>query len=179
MNKQKDLTYYKKLNYDIILKKINDDYYLFIPELSLIVEEKSLSEAYEKLEKEKEKFFKKIIELNAIDTVREPAPVMFRKKLFTDLAMFFTKTLIIISICSAAFIGTLPFVNAFVANRISGIPGDAIKGLVTNLSYRLNYKLNNMTREDKEKMRLELRKTIKEIKPFVDEIKVLFKDEAT
>ena len=52
MNKQKDLTYYKKLNYDIILKKINDDYYLFIPELSLIVEEKSLNEAYEKLEKE-------------------------------------------------------------------------------------------------------------------------------
>jgi len=99
--------------------------------------------------------------------------------LFTDLAIFFTKTLIIISICSAAFIGTLPFVNAFVANRISGIPGDAIKGLVTNLSYRLNYKLNNMTREDRERMKLELRKTIKEIKPFVDEIKVLFKDEAT
>jgi predicted RNase H-like HicB family nuclease len=177
MKNSKDVNYYKKLNYNVILKKIDSNYYLFIPELSLIVQGKSLDEAYGRLEIEKENCFKKAADMDVLNTIKEPEPVMFRKKLFVDLAMFFTKTLIIISICSAAFIGTLPFVNAFVANRISGIPGDAIKGLVTNLSYRLNYKLNNMTEEDKEKMKLELRKTIKEIKPFVDEIKVLFKDE--
>lgn len=177
MKNKKDINYYKKLNYNVILKKMDSDYYLFIPELSLIVEGKSLDEVYERLETEKESYFKKAADMDALDIIKDPAPVVFRKKLFIDLAMFFTKALIIISICSAAFIGSLPFVNTFVTGRISRASANAAKALVTEFSYRVNYKLDNMSGEDRERARLKLRKVLQEIKPFINEVKVLLQDE--
>lgn len=118
MKNKKDVSYYKKLNYNAILKKIDSNYYLFIPELSLIVEGKSLDEAYGRLETEKENCFKKAADMDVLDTIKEPEPVMFRKKLFVDLAMFFTKAFIIICVCLIAFIGSLPFVDVFLKQRI-------------------------------------------------------------
>ena len=52
MNQQKDLKYFMKLNYNVILKRKDSYYYLFIPELSIIVEDKDLDIAYKKLEEE-------------------------------------------------------------------------------------------------------------------------------
>lgn len=73
MAEQKDLGYFMKLNYNVTLTKNRGFYYLFIPELSLIAEGETLKESYEKLEQEKTAYFKRIIELNAQDAVREPA----------------------------------------------------------------------------------------------------------
>ena len=38
------------------------------------------------------------------------------------------------------------------------------------------YKINNMPDEKREKIRLKLKETIKQIKPFMDEFKLLLKD---
>lgn len=123
MKNRKDISYYKKLNYNVVLKKIGSDYYLFIPELSFIVEGKSLDEAYGRLEMEKESYFKKAADMDVLDIIKEPEPVMFRKKLFVDLAMFFTKAFIIICICSLFFIGSLPVVDAVLKQRIKPFIG--------------------------------------------------------
>jgi len=175
MKNKKDISYYKKLNYNVILKKIDNNYYLFIPELSLIVEGKSLDEAHGRLETEKENCFKKAADLDALDIIREPGPVIFRKKLFIDLAMFFTKTLIVVCICSIAFIGSLPLVNVFLIQGLA----KTTKALVKEFPRKIYNKLDNMSDEEKEEMKLKLRKLVQDIKPFIDEVRVLSKDENT
>lgn len=102
MNEEKDLGYYKNLKYDVVLKKKGDFFVLFIPELACVTEDESLEKAYEKLELEKEKIFKKLIELNAQDIIREPVRAKSIKKerftntLVSNLLPFFVKLLIIL-----------------------------------------------------------------------------------
>jgi len=166
MKKIKDISYYRKLNYSIILKKIDGNYCLFINELSLVAEGKNLDEAYEKLETAKEAIFSQAAHMDVLDDIKEPAPVAFRKKLFVDLAMFFTKTLIVVCICAITLIGSLPFVNVFL-----------IKGLTLMPIRSIYDKVTNMSDQEKEQKKLKLRKLVQNIKPFIDEVRVLSKDE--
>lgn len=173
MNMQKDLQYFMKLNYTVILKKTNNFYYLFIPELSLIAEGESLKETYEKLEKEKESYFRRAIEMNVEDSIKEPTSISLRKKISIDLFMFFTKTAIISLIIAILLVGTLPIFGSLINSSINAIPGQT-KSLVLKFSD----KLSNMPQDKKDEIMLKLRKIVQEIKPFTDEVKVLFEDKS-
>ena len=56
----KDLGYFKNLQYDIVIKKRKNRFVLFIPELAIVEEDENLEKAYEKLESEKEKYFSRL-----------------------------------------------------------------------------------------------------------------------
>lgn len=168
MNKKKDLNYFKKLNYNIILKKKKGDYYLYIPELSLIVEAKNLKDAYRNLEKEKDLYFKRIIFLDAQDTVKEPLIISLRKKLLEELLIFFIKTLIIVFIFILIFFLSLPYIN----RSINQLPNK-----MANCVINFSEKLENMSLENKERIRLHLKNISQELKPYADEVKVLWQDE--
>lgn len=173
MNKQKDLQYFMKLNYTVILKKTNNFYYLFIPELSLIAEGKDLKETYEKLEKEKELYFRRAIEMNEQDSIKEPTFILLRKKIFADLFMFFTKTAIISVIIAILLVGTLPIFGSLINSSINAIPGQT-KLFVLKYADRLT----TIPQDQKDEVRIKLRKIVQELKPFADEVKVLFEDKS-
>ena len=167
MSKSKDREYFSRLNYNAILKKVNDNYYLFISELSLVAEGKSVNEAYENLDKMKRSYFTKMIDIGAEDTIREPVTVQFRKKIFTDLLMFFIKASIVTFL---VIILSLPLVMI-----IDQLPMRTVNRCI-NIPKAVNYKIKNMSQDEKEKMRMKLRDAMQNMKPFVDEIKVLWED---
>lgn len=166
--KKKDFNYFKNLKYSVILTKVKNKYVLFIPELSLIVEDTSLLEAYKKLEKEKEKYFKNIILLKAEETVKEPTPLLIRKKIFIDLFTFFIKTLIVIFIIALVLLISLPYIS----KRIKNLPNKS-----ADLIVEFSEKLNNMPEENKQKIQKSIKDMVKELKPYSDEVRVLWRDD--
>ena len=172
MDKLRNLEFFMKLNYNVILNKRSGSYYLFIPELSLIVEGKTLTDAYDKLANEKEEYFKRIIALNAQDTVKEPAPVVLRKKLFQNLIFFFGKaliTLICIFIIFSFMLKSLPIIT----EAISQVPR-ATYSFGRELSTKFFVGLDNLSVEDKAEIRKKIRMRVKQIKPFVDELRMFY-----
>ena len=182
MDKQKDLDYYMNMNYDVVIKKKNERYYLIIEELSIIVDGDTLNEAYEKLYKEKEKYFKKAIESDALHFVKEPQHYVKREKLFRDLPQFFVKVLIIAvifafmsNIVIGSIIGKLSFnIGELVSNSINQIALNSLKQLRI-----LNNRFTTTSERRKEEIRLRLRQKVRQIKPFVDELRVLLEDDGT
>jgi len=161
-----------KLNYNVILTKRSGSYYLFIPEISLVVEGKTLTDAYDKLDNEKEEYFKRIIALNAQDTVKEPAPIVLRKKLFNNLILFFSKALIVlicIFIIFSFMLKSLPIIT----EAISQVPR-ATYSFGRELSTKFFVGLDNLSVEDREKIRKKIRLRVKQIKPFVDELRMFY-----
>jgi len=171
VNKRKDLEYFMKLNYNVILKKRNELFFLYIPELSLIVEKNNLDEAYEELEKEKEIYIKNALDLDAQDTIEEPVPIKLRKSLVANFLPFFIKLFIVIFIVS---IFSLPIVR-FVGYQLGQMRGNAVR-FMWHLPERINNKLKNMSVEKKEEKLIEIRGVIEQIKPFVEEFRVLLID---
>jgi len=162
---EKDLEYYKKLHYDIILKKKSGRFVLSIPELCCIEEDVSLEKAYEKLESEKEKYFQEMIASDSQSYIKEPEAMRLKKSnLFSSLAPFSIKLALI------AFIGVVGMQVAI--SKIKSLEHDLSKkahSVVTDL----NNKFKSMPPERKEEIRMELRETVQNIRPFVDEFKVL------
>ena len=182
MSDQKDLEYYMNLNYDMVLKVKNNRYYLFIEELSIIVEGDTFDDVYEKLHKEKEKNFNKVIESGAWQIVKEPKQVRARKKLFTGLLQFFVKVLIIAFILAFAsniiignIIGKLSLnVSELVSQSVNQVAKSSLQQIRT-----LNNRLNTLPEGRREEIRLRLRDKARQLKPFVDELRVLLEDDGT
>lgn len=172
MDKLRDLEFFIKLNYNVILNKRSGSYYLFIPELSLVVEGRTLTDAYDKLGNEKEEYFKRIIKLNAQDTVKEPAPVVLRKKLFQNLISFFGKALIVL-ICIFIILSFMLKSLPIISEAISQVPRGTYS-FGRELSTKFFVGLDNLSAEDKDKIRKKLRMRLQQIKPFVDELRIFF-----
>jgi hypothetical protein len=169
MRQTKNLNYFLKLNYNVVVKRVNDSYYLYIPELSLIAVGNDLKEAYKKIEQEKTKYFKRVINLGAEDTVKEPTFLAVKNKILTDLVLFFTKTLIVFFILFLLVLSGLPFLTNFFTNSIKQIPNT-----VSNLIFDYSDRLIKLPQDNKNKLRLRLKNVVKEIKPFTDEIQPLW-----
>jgi hypothetical protein len=178
MNKQKDLEYFLKLNYSVILRKENGFYYLFIPDLSIIVEDRDLGMAYTKLEKEKEAYFRRIIEMDAQDTIKEPASVLLRRKIPLDLFMFFIKTLIIAVTFTVVIIASQPVLDSFISHELLTLRLKA-KTFMLEFPAKVDSKLKSLTPEQKEAFRLQLRSMVGELRPFVSELRLLWNNESS
>ncbi len=167
MIKNKDLQYFTNLNYMVILKRKGESYYSFIPELSLIVKGKDVNEAYKNLENEKEVYFKKMIESDNQEMIKEPLPLKVRNKLLEELGMFFAKTFIVALIIAVFVLGSLPFVNdVLITSRLNRIPSQ-IKAMADLFAD----KLDTMSPKDREQLKQKLRKINLELRPFLDELK--------
>lgn len=187
--KQKDLEYFKKLQYEVGVKRRKGEFIVFIPELSIIEKDGSLEKAYGKLEFEKEKYFQEMIESDNQEYIKEPKSGKgnkIEKQFITNLVPFFVKTLTILLIM--LFISVVAYnkmgesidsktrsLASDLENKLNTIPQKVALNVYGSALHYLN-KLNGLPDERKEAFRLHLREGLKQIKPFVSEFKVLFKD---
>ena len=172
--KQKDLEYFKKLQYEVGVKRRKGEFIVFIPELSII---------------EKEKYFQEMIESDNQEYIKEPKSGKgnkIEKQFITNLVPFFVKTLTILLIM--LFISVVAYnkmgesidsktrsLASDLENKLNTIPQKVALNVYGSALHYLN-KLNGLPDERKEAFRLHLREGLKQIKPFVSEFKVLFKD---
>ena len=90
--------YFKSKNYTVRFRKNGKFFTLFIPDLSLVAEDEKLEKAYEKLEQEKEKFFRCMIESGFANCIPEPERVDTANKPRSGLKHFFVKLSIIVTL---------------------------------------------------------------------------------
>lgn len=108
-NNERNLEYFTNLKYYIVVRRVKDKFVLYIHELSLLVEDENLVKAYEKLESEKEKYFKKMIEMEAQGNIAEPACFGGSKKSIKLLQSSFVPFFIKLAV-------TVVIITIFVAN---------------------------------------------------------------
>jgi len=177
MNKEKDLDHFMGLNYDVVMRRKNDDFCLFIPELSIIAYGKTVNEAYEKLTVEKKKYFKNIIEFDLEETVNEPAAVTIRKKQYHEIVQFILKIFVvfvlIVIFFTALFLPVLSSFEKAVSRTAVSIPEKILPKVVE----KMEGQLTKMTDKEKEEVRSRIRNVVTNLKPFADEFRVLFEDD--
>lgn len=189
MNEQKDLEYYMSLQYNATLKRVDDSYFFIIPELQIFSKGKTVNEAFEKLEQDKENYFKKIIELDEHDIVNVPKSfVPKRKEMFGDIVPFIVKVLSVTVILLLAFIIALPFtvkkttnmvaenLPLIISRSISSGTNQGIYQLDTRIERHVQ-KYKNLSDEEKERIRNNIRDYIQQVKPLFDEMKFLWEEE--
>lgn len=161
------------LDYDVVMRRKKDDFCMYIPELSIIASGKDVGEAFQNLVSEKERYLRSLLEFDLQDTIPEPAIVNIRQKQYQELRLFAFKTLIFLILSTLVLVGLfLPIYTSFQRTIIT-LPDKAATGVLT----RIEGKLNAMTDKDREDMRLRVKKVVNGLKPYSDEIKVLFQDE--
>ena len=163
--KQEGLEHYMGQQYYVILMKKNNKFYLHVPELSLIAEDERLDEAYKKLEKEKEEYFRKTIEMNMQDEIPLPAGtnIKIKKNLLSNFSPFIIKASVIFLI-GFIFLNLTAAIIKFTAYEIKSIP------------YQIINKMNAMPDEEIERKRLLVRQALEKLKPFVEEFKAVFSE---
>lgn|SRR3989338_6031206 len=162
-NRQEGLDYYMGQRYYVVLIKKNNKFYLHVPELSLIVEDERLDEAYKKLENEKEEYFRKTIEMNMQDEIPLPVgtSIKIKKNLLSNFSPFIIKASVIF-IIGFIFLNLTAAIIKFTAYEIKGIP------------YEIINKMNAMPDKEIERKRLLIRQALEKLKPFVEEFKAVF-----
>jgi len=180
-NEQSRLEELKSLSYHTILKKKDQSFYLFIPELSIVAESTTLAGAYETLEDEKESYFKKMIAMDAENDIRKPAGLQMKRKLSEELLSFSIKILVVVFFLGALLIGSRFFVDHLVYERavqLRSAVGAYVTGMPLVVLREYSTRFNRMTPDQKERLLAELRRLSLQLKPFIGEIRVLFQDSA-
>jgi hypothetical protein len=184
MNTDKGLNYYMNLDYDIILRK-KDHFFLGIPELSLFVKGDTLDEAYKRLYAEKEIVFQRYIDADMQNDITEPKkkkPKNSLQGVFSDMVPFFLKisTIAVVILISTVLIANLALLSLKdISYRLEDLVFKNINQIALhsiNLVRDTNHRLNTLTPEEKEAYILLLRNKVQQIKPFYDEVAVLWKD---
>jgi hypothetical protein len=97
-NKEKNIEYYEGLVYDIVLRKNQGNFTLFIQELTLLVEDENLEKGHKELALKKEKYFLSMIKNGYQDCIVEPEGEDTRKTFRWNLIPFLIKTIVIFTI---------------------------------------------------------------------------------
>ena len=178
--KERDLDYFMGLDYTALMKKVNDGYCAFIPELSLFAEGQTAAEAYEKLERDKLEYFKRVLKVDAAGTVREPLATSVRRRFLDDLLLFGAKAIIVGVIFGIGLLILVPSIDVFVNTRASRVAPllaagmvDQIAGMVEQFDVRVSHMSEAQLVETKNK----LRQAVLRMKPLTDELKILFEDD--
>ena len=124
--KQKDLEYFKKLQYDVVVKKRKDRFVVFIPELAIVEEDESLDKAYEKLDLEKERYLQKMIENEYQGYIKEPEGRRDKKRIVSGMVPFLVKLVVVLLVVAMFGLGAEKALNTarqskFWAAKISDV----------------------------------------------------------
>ena len=174
---QKDLEYFTKLNYDAVMRMKGDEYCLFIPELSIIASGKTPDEAYKELFNEKERFFINVIELNLQETVNEPAIVKIRKKQYQDIFQFILKVFITFLVFVVLFVVFFLPVLSSIENALAYKVWTVSEAMLIKVVDKVDNKLSSMPEKEKDATLLRIRGILQKVKPYSNEIKILFQDD--
>lgn len=179
----KSIEYCKNLNYKAEVTKKNGMYRMFIPELMVYAEDDNIERAYEKLETAKEEYFKRMIEGGYEDYIVEPemqrrTAKRYGPDRFSEFGLFIIKLMITMFALLILMGVTYKLIEGKVKNKIAstGISA-AIREphrFVYNKIKDLNAKLKDMPTERREAIRAEIRDTLNNSKPFLDEFAVFF-----
>ena len=171
---EKDLEYFFKKEFIVVLKKRGDCFVLYIPELCIFAQDENLADAFKKLEAEKMKYFKAVIDYDLQDIDNQFRGVDIKKQkglLVQNLVPFIIKLLIII------FIGIIGM--GVISKEIRKRANPEYLFLQTNrMVNELNKKIGSMSDEKKEELMLKLKKVVQNVKPFVDEFRILLEDDS-
>ncbi len=175
---EQDLKYYTKLNYDVVIRKRGDVFVLHLPELLFIEEDESLENAYKKIELKKEKYFQEMIESGYQDLIKVPKPEKVAPSIHENfyvkrISLFLIQLFVILLLFGILF----QFVSIELEKQRVKFEKNlsSIKG-IGHISHLIVDKLDTMSEEKKEELRLRLRKIILHTKPFLDEFKILFEE---
>ena len=177
MNKEKNMDHFMALNYDVVMRRKKDDFCMFIPELSIIGYGKTVDDAYENLTVEKEKYFKNIMEYNLEEAVNEPAAITKKKKQYHDMVQFILKIFFIFILIVIFLTALLPPILSSFEKAVSRTAASIPKKVMPKAVEKLENQLNKMTEKEKEEIRLRIRNVVTDLKPFADELRVLFEDD--
>jgi hypothetical protein len=172
------------IDYQIVVRKNKNGFSLIIPELNLIARGDDIESAYQNLENEKKDLFKKYIEIDAKDQIPLPSerslkqcPVaqkaFFRKMTITGLFI----AILVWALCIGAnytIISLRTHIHQELANFKHIVKGKISLDTVEKLAQRLR----ETPPERREELLASLRIIINESKPFVDELKLLFNENA-
>jgi hypothetical protein len=204
-NEERDLTYFKGLQYDFVVKKKGDHFITFIPELAIVAAGETFDAAYEKINAQKEAYFQEMIETGYEDYINEPGGRKTKKLLdIPNLVGYVVKLMLTIIIIASLGIVGIGGVFGEITSKFGEITTKAIgeinigeiasqaigeikntaKGeinadsILRNLrtgSYRVLDKINDLPAERQEEIRLKLRTAIKQIQPILSEFRPVFK----
>ncbi|MCE5250886.1 hypothetical protein LLG96_11760, partial [bacterium] len=152
-----------------------EQYYLIIPDLSLFAEGNTLPAAYELMEREKERYFQNIVKSNSWDMVKEPSNTF---QIGTNIKKIMPFLLKLSS--SVIVIGLIiMLIGGFFFNRLELVVTNSM-GNVLSTGYTFirekNHEFNVMTEEERQEYKILIRKKMLQIKPFADEIKILWEN---
>lgn len=178
MEEKEDLQYFMSLEYNAILRSTNNRHYLYIPELSVLAEGQTIEETYGNLEREKESYFRRMIDLGFQKEIGRPLSVKIRKTFGKDLSFFLIKiaaaTICLIVVLNFLFIRAERFIET---NSMDKIIGRSWK--VETLVSIVNQKLSEIPEDGKERIRMQLKNIAEQIKPDVDEIMTVWEEKTT
>lgn len=182
MGKEKGADYYKNLKYDVMVRKADDKFTIFIPELGLIAEGESLEKAYRELESVKSRYFETMVASGLGDNIREPgkkavcAPAA-KGTFFIDIAKAAAKTIVVCLIVVMAMLFVFNHIESYITQTTQSFADSiSVKKSAQTLSIMLD-QINNTPDEKIEKARIKIRKASEKLKPIIDETKSLLRDE--
>ena len=174
--KNKDmLSYFLNLNYDVIVKRRQGVYIVVLKELSLIAKDERLDYAYKKIEMEKNKYIKEMIELGLSKSINKPKGEE-RTKAFSSVLYRF-KAIFVIIFMLIGFVGIaglIGYVGMVRAKYL--ITSDFILSKGKAFARTVSVKIENMPEERKSELKNKLHKLLEQLKPFRDEIKIFIED---
>lgn len=163
-----------KLPYEIILKKNEDKFILFINELSCVVEDSNLLVAYEKLEIKKHEILTDMISLGLEDEIKRPASFSLNAVANNPLPIFLAKAIVACGVTLFIAFAIIYVVHDSVRQMVPGGP----LGLIRNQIAQVKHGLEQMNPNDKKELLDKIHQTVLEIKPFTNELRILFQDAA-
>ena len=167
-----NLDYFNTLPYEVILKKKEGRFILFIPELSCVAEDNNLLLAYEKLDIKKQEIFRDMVSLGLENEIKKPYYCNLNADVVNSLSPFIVKAIITCGVILFAALATIYVVHDSVRQLVPNGP----LGLIRNQVAQVKHGLEEMNADEKKDLLNKIHQTILQIKPFTNELKILFQD---
>ena len=181
MKRDRDIDYFMELNYASIMRIVKGQCYVFVPELSIIAKGKSPNEAYEAMEQQKREYFTRVVVLGVQESVEEPRPIAARRRINADFGVFSIKCLILSIIFAGILLISVFSLDKLVVDRMgefrSSINAWISEDLPNATISAVTARLRELSDESNEQQRDELKRSIRQLKPYIDELKVMFEED--
>lgn len=165
-------------NYDVIVKERNDRYYLYIPELNIIVDDVNIAAGYDKLTRAKSDLIEKYAMLGMdAPPNRDQASA---RRMRTTLLPFFLKCAAVAATGSVLIIAAAIGVNYATKQPLQDAAQRAGRAAIERVVRGLEkVGRDGLSSDREERLRTALRSTVPVLKPFVQELRPLFTDDDT
>jgi len=167
------IKYYNSLSYEVIMKKKENKFYLYMPELSIVTINTNLDKAFIELEKKREKYFTTLLSYDSDHEIRLPNKIKNKFEIYQKMKLFIYKLIII------CFLGGITFSLsiALISNKIAEIPDRFDDISIVDNMWKSVGKVKEIIEapEEIQKERLEtFHELLLMLKPFVQELEILF-----